>query len=192
MTSSDNSKFKKILYCALAVVFAAAFVICFYSPVIFQEGNAWPQIKGIVQLNLGNKDMVKLAIGENKYIAKSDDPEAVKTFMKEQGYDFIEQMGSGYLFRSRNGAGAVATHRYYSRFYSLWSITENPKTGNTNLAEKLRECLPKSDMASREVCTELLRGIADYSTCVRAGFSIMKSNPSQCATPDGRIFIEDR
>jgi hypothetical protein len=48
--------------------------------------------------NFGNKDVVKLDIGDNKYITKSDNPEAIKSFMKKNGYDFTEQMGSGYLF----------------------------------------------------------------------------------------------
>ena len=46
-------------------------------------------------------------------------------------------------------------------------------------------------MASHEKCNELLKQITDYKSCVAAGFSIMKSNPPQCATPDGRIFVED-
>jgi tryptophan-rich sensory protein len=33
--------------------------------------------------------------------------------------------------------------------------------------------------------------ITDYDSCVNAGFSIMKSNPPQCATPDGRTFIQE-
>jgi hypothetical protein len=59
-----------------------------------------------------------------------------------------------------------------------------------SLAEQLAECLPKSDMTSHEKCNELLKQITNFDNCVIAGFSIMKSNPSQCATPDGRIFIQ--
>ena len=81
----------------------------------------------------GNKDVVKLDIGENKYITKSDNPEIIKSFMKEKGYDFTEQMGSGYFFKSPTGQSAVATHRYYSRYYSLWTITENNNDVNNSL-----------------------------------------------------------
>ncbi|HRY62173.1 MAG TPA: hypothetical protein P5056_00105 [Candidatus Paceibacterota bacterium] len=110
----------------LAIVsFALGALIYNCSKVIFQEGNPWPQIKGIAQLTFGEQNIVKLDIEENKYITKSDSSEIIKSFMKDKGYDFAEQMGSGYLFKSQTGAGAVATHKYYSRYYSLWTITEN-------------------------------------------------------------------
>jgi hypothetical protein len=64
------------------------------------------------------------------------------------------------------------------------------KQEQKTLAEELRDCLPKSDTASHEKCNELLKQITDYDSCVNAGFSIMKSNPPQCATPDGRTFIQ--
>jgi hypothetical protein len=102
--------------------FALGALIYNYTPIIFQEGNPWPQIKGIIQLNFGNEKVVKLAIGENKYITKTDNPETIKSFMKDKGYEFVEQLGSGYFCKSPTGASALAVHRYYSRYYSLWSI----------------------------------------------------------------------
>ncbi|MDD5043152.1 MAG: hypothetical protein PHD51_00585 [Patescibacteria group bacterium] len=62
-------------------------------------------------------------------------------------------------------------------------------TDNT-LAGQLAKCLPRSDTASREKCAELLKQVIDFDSCVMAGFSIMKSNPPQCATPDGRTFTQ--
>jgi hypothetical protein len=56
---------------------------------------------------------------------------------------------------------------------------------------ELRECLSKSNMVSHEKCNELLKQITDFDSCVMAGFSIMKSNPPQCATPDGRTFTQE-
>ncbi|HOZ36523.1 MAG TPA: hypothetical protein PLR18_01700 [bacterium] len=335
MIFEHQSKNKKVLLIASLAILVVGVFIVFYSNVVFQEGNPWPQIKGIAQLTFGNKDVVKLDIGENKYITKSNNPELIKSFMKEKGYVFTEQMGSGYLFKSDSGASAVATHRYYSRFYSLWNITENNNNSDNNLwvaitndqgitfqypkellakyvsvtewppvikietgtfsckttpqevssmsditsqrmvdnrtycvnvknegaagsvyssytyttakngklvkvgftlqypncnnydedqrkacasereafdmdstvdrivqsivakqeqrtlAEELKECLPKSDTASHEKCNELLATIGNFNDCVNAGFSIMKSNPSQCTTPDGRIFIDE-
>jgi len=337
MIFEHSSKNKKILFIVFPIILVLGVFIIFYSPLIFQEGNPWPQIKGIARLNFSNKDVVKLDIGENKYITKSNDPEIIKSFMKDKGYDFTEQMGSGYLFKSDAGASAVATHRYYSRYYSLWSITENLSAAETNnnlwttitnddgitfqypkellakyvsiaewppvikietdtyfckttpqevssmseitsqrivdnrtycvnikhegaagsvyssyayttvkngklvkvnfslrytncgnydeeqnkacasereafdidstvdrivqtikldlsqnesLSDQIKKCIIMSDMASKEKCDLLLKQITDYGSCVAAGFSIMKSNPPQCATPDGRTFIQ--
>jgi len=119
------SKNKKVLLILSLIVLAVGAFIALNSPVIFQEGNPWPQIKGIAQLTFSDKEIVKLDIGENKYITKSNSSEIIKSLMKERGYDFTEQMESGYLFKSQTGASAVATHRYYSRYYSLWTISEN-------------------------------------------------------------------
>ena len=125
MIFEHQSKNKKILLIISLVILVLGVCVVFYSNVIFQEGNPWPQIKGVTQLNFGNKDVVKLDIGENKYITKSDNPEAIKSFMKEKGYDFTEQMGSSYIFKSSTGQSAVVAHRYYSRYYSLWIVNEN-------------------------------------------------------------------
>jgi len=66
-------------------------------------------------------------------------------------------------------------------------IEDNPAN---DIAAQLENCLPKSDTVSHEKCQELLGQINNYNDCVKAGFSIMKSNPPQCATPDGRNFTE--
>lgn len=60
-----------------------------------------------------------------------------------------------------------------------------------NIAVQLKDCLPKSDMASHEKCQQLLNEIKNFDECIAAGFSIMKSNPPQCALPDGRFFIQE-
>jgi len=273
MLFEHSSKNKEVFFIVSIIILLLGIFVIFYSPVIFQEGNPWPQMKGIIQLTFGNNDVVKLDIGENKYITKSDNPEIIKSFMKEKGYNFTEQMGSGYFFTKDNLDEAVVTHKYYSQFYSLWNITEKkmPQTifsgtfvclpvkdinlphndvclfglqdekgdyyrlynsdsnlnifGTINIGVKilvegvlvlgaddiyqslgtitvkkvthfvdvkaeLKECLPKSDAASHEKCNELLATIRNFDDCVNAGFSIMKSNPPQCATPDGRTFIE--
>ncbi len=159
-----------------------------FSPIIFQEGNPWPQIKGMAKLSLGKEEMVKLSASDDKYMSPSSNgQEIIKSFMKDRGYDFTEQMGSGYMFKSSSGESAIATHRYYSRYYSLWNITEN----KYNLAEELKNCLPKSDTESHEKCNELLKQITDYNSCVKAGFPIMKSNPPQCMTIDNQTFIQN-
>ncbi|MCK9626527.1 MAG: hypothetical protein M0R23_08750 [Bacteroidales bacterium] len=340
MIFEHQSKNKKILLIASLAVLVIGFLAFMYSPVIFQEGNPWPEIKGIVQLKFSGKDIVQLSGSDNKFMTESKNGTMIHDFMKDRGYEFTGQMGSGYFFESATGQKAIATHKYYSRYYSLWTITENQNNNNSEpdnnlwttttdawgatfqypkellakyvsvvewppvikietgtyscqitpqeissmsditsqrlvddrtycvniknegaagsvyssyvyttdkngklvkvsftlqypncnnydegqsqactsereafdidstvdrivqsmvakqeqktLADELRECLPKSDTASHEKCNELLKQITDYSSCVNAGFSIMKSNPPQCATPDGRTFVEDK
>lgn len=191
MIFEHQLKNKRVLLIISLIVLVIGVLVFLYSPVIFQEGNPWPQIKGIAQLKFSDTDIIKLSGFDNKYMTESKNGTVIHEFMKAKGYEFTEQMGSGYFFKSPTGQTAVVVHKYYSRHYSLWSITENTDIKN-NLADELKECLPKSDTASHEKCNELLKQITDYNSCVDAGFSIMKSNPPQCATPDGRTFMENK
>jgi len=70
------------------------------------------------------------------------------------------------------------------------SVKWNSSLGENTLANQIAKCLVMSDTASWEKCKELLKQITDFDSCVMAGFSIMKSNPPQCATPDGRTFVQ--
>lgn len=67
-----------------------------------------------------------------------------------------------------------------------------PENGSEKtIAERLAECLPKSDMASHDECRRLMAEILNYDDCAAAGFSILKSNPPRCALPDGRVFVQE-
>lgn len=384
---------KILIFLGLLIVISVS-VVLLYRPVIFQEGNPTPLIKGVIRLNLTQDKIVKLDMDGDKYLTKSKKGEEVLAgLLKNQGYEFIDQMGSGYFFKDKDDNAVIATQRHYSRFYSIWSLMitkdvresikwvdykneeygftfrypslsidnklwanfpkgidvllpnqvlsknnnfylhqkydvstdlqtgeiikqENtfvPEYDNTykyplawhfvilnveneadldkiikqklgpgcsyktkiateysgnyrieingdgndlgstlcpvnytnyiiyspaqkkiafwstgqecqiglgffydncfdqkisdsfhfyqsnllsnitkTIADELRDCLPKSDTASHEKCNELLKEITDYNSCVNAGFSIMKSNPPQCAAPDGRIFVENK
>lgn len=335
MIFEHSSKNKKVLLLISIIILVLGVFVFFYSSVIFQEGNPWTQIKGITQLTFGKSDIVKLSNFDNKYLTKSKGgPAVVEAFMEDRGYEYIDQMGSGYFYKSSDET-IVLTRRQYSRFYTIWTIAENNNDSNNNLwttiindqgitfqypkellakyvsvvewppvikietgtysckitpqeissvseitsqrmvddrtycvnikhegaagsvyssytyttvkngklvnvaftlqypncsnyddeqnkactsereafdidatvdrivqgviskqeqislADELKECLPKSDTASHEKCNELLATIRNFDDCVDAGFSIMKSNPPQCATPDGRNFIDE-
>ncbi|MDD5109667.1 MAG: hypothetical protein PHI63_00440 [Patescibacteria group bacterium] len=70
------------------------------------------------------------------------------------------------------------------------SVRWDPVPGDNSLARQLSDCLPKSDWASHEKCMALMQQIQDFDACVMAGFSVMKSNPPQCRTVDGRTFVQ--
>ncbi len=335
MIFEHSSKNKKVLLLISIIILVLGVFVFFYSSVIFQEGNPRPQIKGITQLTFGKSNIVKLSGSDNRYLTKSQGgPMVVETFMKDQGYEYTDQMGSGYFYKSSDKT-IVLTRRQYSRFYTIWTISENNNNTNNNLwttttnnegvtfqypkellakyvsvaewppvikietgtysckttpqevssmsditsermvddriycvnvkhegaagsvylsyayttvkngklvnvafalqypncnnyddeqnkactiereafdidsivdrivqsitstqeqislADELKECLPKSDTASHEKCNELLATIRNFDDCIDAGFSIMKSNPPQCATPDGRNFTDE-
>lgn len=75
------------------VVLVIGFLAFFYSPVIFQESNPWPEIKGIVQLKFSGKDIVQLSDSDNKFMTESKNGTTIHNFMKARGYEFTGQMG---------------------------------------------------------------------------------------------------
>jgi len=129
---------KRVFVCLgiLLAVFVLASLL--YSPIIFQEGNPWPEIKGIAQLKFGDNAIVKLSGSDNKFMTESKNGTMIHDFMKAKGYEFTEQMGSGYFFKSTTGS-AVATHKYYSRHYSLWNITETNNADSIEWTEYKNE-----------------------------------------------------
>jgi hypothetical protein len=78
----------------------------------------------------------------DRYLTKSKDGREVLTgLLADQGYAFIDQMGSGYFFRDKDGSALLATHRYYSRFYSIWSLT---------LTKEVKKSIEWSDYKNEE------------------------------------------
>lgn len=114
---------KIILTILLAFFILLTISILLNIPAISQEGNPWPQIKGIVSLYFPHNDLVRLSGDANRYISRASDGfDAVKAKMEVNGYRFTEQMGSGYFFQSSDGQGAVVTRRQYTRFFTIWSF----------------------------------------------------------------------
>jgi hypothetical protein len=121
---------KRIFIGSVIFIAAVALVFCFYAPVIFQEGDPRPLLSGIWQLNFSRKDIVKLKVDGERYLTKSrNGREVIAGLMQSRGYEFAEQLGAGYFFKSKDGAGLVAVHRYYSRYYSLWNFSVTAKNG---------------------------------------------------------------
>lgn len=120
-----NNK-KRIIIFSLALIIIFALATQLYAPVIFQEGNPVPYLRGIWQLNYSQKDIIKLNVGGDRFMTKSRNGLGVVTaLMKSQDYEFVEQLGAGYFFKSKNGQRITIVHRYYSRYYSLWSFSKS-------------------------------------------------------------------
>lgn len=62
--------------------------------------------------------------------------------------------------------------------------------GKWKLAVDIQQCMPLSNMGAKAKCDALIKQINDFDTCVAAGFVVRESSPRQCATPDGRSFME--
>lgn len=119
-----KTKMKNGTIIKLTLVAAAAILVVYFLsrlPVIFQEGNPWPLVKGIVGLR--SQALVRLDLPNEQYLSRANDVEAIESFFAAKDYYFVEQLGAGYIFENNSGQRALAVHRYYSRHYSLWKVS---------------------------------------------------------------------
>lgn len=135
MIFKHQLKNKNILFIIFLLVLMIGFLVFMYLPVIFQEGNPWPEIKGITQLTFGKSNMVKLSGSDNRYITRSQDgSQVVDVFMTDKGYKYSNQMGSGYFYKLSDKT-VILTRRQYSRFYTIWTMTDGTIEINNDLWE---------------------------------------------------------
>ncbi|MFA5360154.1 MAG: hypothetical protein WC349_04325 [Patescibacteria group bacterium] len=124
-----KNNIKGIIIFSLTLIIIFILATWLYAPVIFQEGNPVPYLKGAWQLNLSQKDIIKLDVDGDRYMTKNRNGlGAITELMKSQNYEFVEQLGAGYFYKSSDKA-IVLTRRQYSRFYVIWTINES---GNVN------------------------------------------------------------
>lgn len=55
--------------------------------------------------------------------------------------------------------------------------------------EILSDCKDKTDMLSKARCSYVLEQIDSFNDCAVAGFLVMESDPEQCETSDGIVFV---
>lgn len=119
-----SRKFLLIVCIIIGVIFTTLFLL--YSKVIFQEGNPWPEIKGIVKISLSNQKVVKILESSEEgtwYMAKSSTGrEDFIKFMESNGFTLYDQMGAGYLFKTADQKTRTVIYRHYTRFYGIWKV----------------------------------------------------------------------
>ncbi len=124
------------------IVLAIIFIFLTYSHIIFQEGNPFPFFKAMIKLNTSSSECVKIDIDNEKYLTKrSDGLEIIENKLSNEDYHFIQQLGSGYVFRNENFDILIVSRRLYSRFYYIWTI------GKSN---NFRESIEWNDYVNEE------------------------------------------
>lgn len=94
------------------------------SPVLFQEGNPVPILKGIVELGTSDDKIIKISESPQRYLTKTsvgDTP--LIDLMNREGWRFVEQMGAGYVF-SKTTDRLVITSVQYTGKYRIWTLAD--------------------------------------------------------------------
>lgn len=108
------------------------------------------------------------------------------------------KVNNGWAYRIIGLIAIISLTLVLSSYFKTFKSQDQGPSQNTSnsfqeipIADQVKECMPRSDLASKQKCERLLGGITKYDECVNAGFPIMKSNPPKCQTPDGRLFVEE-
>jgi hypothetical protein len=118
---------KKVLVVViLFLVLLFGFLVLRFGSALTQEGNTISILTSIMKLELSNNKYEKISDTKNKltYVSdyKKNSPyRTAEQFMKEKGWDFKEQIGSGLVFE-KSGEVIVIETRQFSRHYFLWSV----------------------------------------------------------------------
>lgn len=110
----------------LLIILIAGLVSLRFGSALFQEGNPIPILTSILVLKLSNSDYEQFSESNirNRYVSENTGNsgfDEIKEFMKEKGWDFKEQMGSGLAFENDEEILVVET-KQYSKNYILWNI----------------------------------------------------------------------
>lgn len=110
----------------LLFILIIGLILLRFGSALFQEGNPTPILTSIVNLELEKSDYELFSETNihNKYVSDNTGIyryDVIKGFMKEKGWDFKEQMGSGLVFKKDEQTIVVET-RQYSKHYILWNI----------------------------------------------------------------------
>ncbi|MBB3110141.1 hypothetical protein FHS18_002208 [Paenibacillus phyllosphaerae] len=120
-------RMRKILLSAVLLVVLGVALLGFrFGSALFQEGNPLPILSSIAELEWTNSSYESYSRTDKttKYISRNTGEsryDVIKAMMKNEGWDFIEQMGAGLVFEN-NGQTKVVETRQYSRHYILSEI----------------------------------------------------------------------
>ncbi|RSK25634.1 hypothetical protein EJF36_01185 [Bacillus sp. HMF5848] len=108
------------IFVMVLTVLIVAFILRFGSA-LYQEGNPIPVLVAIWELETSNEEYVQYAETTSTHSYVSFTYMHLKKFMKDQGWEYAEQIGSGFVFKKGDVQITVST-RQYSKYYVLWYI----------------------------------------------------------------------
>ena len=112
---------KRMIIILLSVTLTLGLIIV--SPVLFQEGNPIPILKGIVELSSNDDKIIQISETPQRYLSKTNVGNTpLIELMNNEGWEFIEQLGAGYIF-SKDGDRLIITGVQYTGKYRVWTLT---------------------------------------------------------------------
>ena len=117
---------KFLLVILLILIVAIGFIVIRFGSALFQEENTTEIIASITKLEFSTNDYIKVTeISQRiRYVSKNENgfqEKVIKEFMQENGWQFKDQAGSGYIFE-KDGETIVVEAKLFTKNYFLWSV----------------------------------------------------------------------
>ena len=113
---------KRMILILLSVSLILGLIIV--SPVLFQEGNPIPILKGIVELSSSDVKIIQISESPQRYLSKTNVGNTpLIELMDKEGWKFFEQLGAAYIF-SKVGDRLIITGVQYTGKYRVWTLTD--------------------------------------------------------------------
>ena len=118
---------KKFLVAILLILIVAiGFIGIRFGSALFQEENTIEIIASITKLDLANTNYIEVTDDSERtrYVSKNksgSQEKIIKEFMRENGWQYKEQMGSGFIFEKDRVTVTIGT-RLFTKNYFLWDV----------------------------------------------------------------------
>jgi hypothetical protein len=125
---------KRVLMVALLLLLIAFGLVGFrFGSALTQEGNPIAHLVAITKHELSNNGFEKVleTTNEIRYITEFEKNYPLgmaKEYMKSEGWEFIEQLGSGLVFEKNKETITIST-RQYSKHYFIWDVPKDVLKG---------------------------------------------------------------
>ena len=118
--AAKEQKKKTILF-SLVTLLVLSFIFSY--PVLFQEGNPIPLLKGMIRLSTNEEEIIKVFEEPLWYMSVTRQGNSpLVSLMEDEGWNFQEQLGAGHVF-SRENTVLIVTSTQYTRTYTIWKFS---------------------------------------------------------------------
>lgn len=116
---------KKFLVVILSVLIVLiGFIGIRFGSALFQEENTTEIIVSIIKMEFSNNDYEHITdTSHGKMYVLKNNGGSLEEFMGESGWQFKDQMGSGFIFE-KDGASVVVVTRLFTKNYTLSIIPD--------------------------------------------------------------------
>jgi len=112
---------RKIIHFSLVTLLVLSYIFSF--PLLFQEGNPIPLLRGIIRLSTNEEEIIKVSEEPLRYTSATRQGNApLISLMEDEGWLFQEQLGAGHVF-SRENTVLIVTSTQYTRTYTIWKFS---------------------------------------------------------------------